>query len=106
MRILTRTFSDVGRETLRGYGHEVIFDPGLSAGTLPESLAKLHPEVLVVRSTEVTDKALAASSELSLVIRAGAGVNTIDLESASRRGIFVTNCPGQNSIAVAELVFG
>ncbi len=107
MRILIADkFSDDGREVLRGFGHEVIFDPGLTAGTLPEALARLHPEVLVVRSTEVTDSALAASSELSLVIRAGAGVNTIDLESASRRGIFVTNCPGQNAIAVAELAFG
>jgi D-3-phosphoglycerate dehydrogenase len=107
MRILIADkFSEVGRETLRGYGHEVIFDPGLTAAALPEALARLHPEVLVVRSTEVTDAALAASSELSLVIRAGAGVNTIDLGSASRRGIFVTNCPGQNAIAVAELAFG
>jgi D-3-phosphoglycerate dehydrogenase len=102
MRILIADkFSDVGREALRGFGHEVIFDPGLSSGTLPEALARVHPEVLVVRSTEVSDATLAASSELSLVIRAGAGVNTIDLESASRRGIFVTNCPGQNAIAVA-----
>lgn len=107
MRILIADkFSDVGRESLRGFGHEVIYDPGLNAGALPESLGRLHPEVLVVRSTEVTDAALAASSELSLVIRAGAGVNTIDLDSASRRGIFVTNCPGQNAIAVAELAFG
>jgi D-3-phosphoglycerate dehydrogenase len=107
MRILIADkFSDVGRESLRRLGHEVIFDPGLSAGALPEALTRLRPEVLVVRSTEVSDAALAASSELSLVIRAGAGVNTIDLESASRRGIFVTNCPGQNAIAVAELAFG
>jgi D-3-phosphoglycerate dehydrogenase len=107
MRILIADkFSDVGRESLRGFGHEVIYDPGLNAGALPEALSRLRPEILVVRSTEVSDAALQASSELSLVIRAGAGVNTIDLESASRRGIFVTNCPGQNAIAVAELAFG
>ncbi len=106
MRILIADkFSDDGRESLRGFGHEVIYDPGLAAGTLPEALSRLRPEILIVRSTEVTDAALAASAALSLVIRAGAGVNTIDLESASRRGIFVTNCPGQNAIAVAELAF-
>lgn len=106
MRILIADkFSDTGREAIRGLGHEVIYDPGLGAGDLPEALARLRPEVLVVRSTEVDDAALAASADLSLVIRAGAGVNTIDLESASRRGIFVTNCPGQNAIAVAELAF-
>ena len=39
-------------------------------------------------------------------MRAGAGVNTIDVAAASRRGIYVSNCPGRNSIAVAELAFG
>ena len=43
---------------------------------------------------------------LKLVVRAGAGYNTIDVAAASRRGIYVSNCPGKNSIAVAELAFG
>lgn len=107
MRILIADkFSAVGQEALRGLGHELIFDPGLGAGDLPDALGKQRPEVLVVRSTKVSDAALAAAGELSLVVRAGAGVNTIDLESASRRGIFVANCPGKNAIAVAELAFG
>jgi D-3-phosphoglycerate dehydrogenase len=107
MRILIADkFSAIGQEALRGLGHEVIFDPGLGAGDLPDALDRQRPEVLVVRSTKVTDAALAAADELSLVIRAGAGVNTIDLESASRRGVFVANCPGKNAIAVAELAFG
>ena len=46
------------------------------------------------------------AGHLSLVIRAGAGYNTIDVETASARGIYVANCPGKNSIAVAELAFG
>src|SRR5205814_9581219 len=46
------------------------------------------------------------NASLSLVVRAGAGVNTIDVAAASRRGIYVSNCPGKNAIAVAELAFG
>jgi D-3-phosphoglycerate dehydrogenase / 2-oxoglutarate reductase len=107
MRILIADkFSPTGQQTLRALGHEVIFEPSLGAGDLPAMLTQKRPDVLVVRSTEVTDAAFAAGSELSLVIRAGAGVNTIDLESASRRGVFVANCPGKNAIAVTELAFG
>jgi D-3-phosphoglycerate dehydrogenase len=58
-----------------------------------------------VRSTEVTQAAIEAADALTLIVRAGAGVNTIDRGAASRRGIFVANCPGKNAIAVAELVF-
>ena len=47
-----------------------------------------------------------AAGALKLVVRAGAGYNTIDVAAASRRGIYVSNCPGKNSIAVAELAFG
>jgi D-3-phosphoglycerate dehydrogenase len=46
------------------------------------------------------------AAALSLVVRAGAGFNTIDVKAASSRGIYVSNCPGKNSIAVAELAFG
>ena len=63
-------------------------------------------EVLIVRSKRVQAAAIAAAPQLSLIIRAGAGVNTIDLTEASRRGIFVANCPGKNTDAVAELVLG
>lgn len=77
--------------------------PDLKAGDLPEALARTRAGILVVRSTEVTRAALAASPALSLVIRAGAGVNTIDLAAASELGIYVANCPGKNAVAVAEL---
>jgi len=62
--------------------------------------------VLVVRGTEVKAPAIAAGDALTLVIRAGAGVNTIDVKAASARGVFVANCPGKNAIAVAELTMG
>ena len=61
--------------------------------------------MLVVRSTQVTEAMLDAGA-LALVVRAGAGVNTIDLAGASRRGIYVSNCPGKNAVAVAELTMG
>lgn len=63
-------------------------------------------DVLVVRSTEVPAAAIAAGAKLSLIIRAGAGVNNIDMKAANARGIYVSNCPGKNSVAVAELTMG
>ena len=68
-------------------------------------MEQFRPDVLVVRSTKVPEAVLAAGA-LKLVVRAGAGYNTIDVAAASRRGIYVSNCPGKNSIAVAELAFG
>ena len=50
-------------------------------------------------------KRCSTARSLSLIVRAGAGVNTIDVAAASRRGIYVSNCPGKNAIAVAELTF-
>jgi len=64
------------------------------------------PQVLVVRSTKVTADMMQACSALELIVRAGAGYDTIDVEAASDRGIFVTNCPGKNASAVAELTLG
>jgi D-3-phosphoglycerate dehydrogenase len=54
----------------------------------------------------VNAAALAAGPGLALVIRAGAGIDNIDVAAASRLGVFVSNCPGKNSIAVAELILG
>jgi len=91
---------------LRDIGAEVEFHPALSGATLTTQLATLDPEVLVVRSTKVTAADIEAAPRLSLVIRAGAGVNTIDLDAASARGVYVANCPGKNAAAVAELTIG
>jgi D-3-phosphoglycerate dehydrogenase len=71
---------------------------------LVSAIATARPDVLVVRSTKVTEPMLDAGS-IKLVVRAGAGYNTIDVAAASKRGIYVSNCPGKNSIAVAELAF-
>jgi len=90
-------------ERFRQLGCEVTYNPNVKAGDLPGVIA--GHKVLIVRGKEVTAATLKAADQLALVLRAGAGVNTIDVKTASSLGIFVTNCPGKNSIAVAELVF-
>ncbi|HEX5854576.1 MAG TPA: NAD(P)-dependent oxidoreductase, partial [Thermoanaerobaculia bacterium] len=67
--------------------------------------AETDAEALVVRSTKVGVAEMEGASGLALIVRAGAGVNTIDLQAASARAIAVSNCPGKNSIAVAELAW-
>ena len=91
-------------KNLEALGCEVVSNPDLSAETLVDAITDF--EVLVVRSTKVSAAVIEASKALSLIIRAGAGVNTIDLAAASKRGIHVTNCPGKNTEAVAELAIG
>lgn len=91
-------------QRLQGLGCEVTYQPGAKAEELPKLIGPY--KALVVRSKQVTAETLKASSQLALVLRAGAGVNTIDVKTASSRGVFVSNCPGKNSVAVAELMFG
>lgn len=88
---------------LQALGCQVRYEPDLKADALPAALGTA--KILMVRSKQVSAATLTASDRLALVLRAGAGVNTIDVKAASARGIFVSNCPGKNSIAVAELVF-
>ena len=82
----------------------MIYQPDLKDDALTAAIRDAGADVLVVRSTAVTAPMLEAGS-LSLVVRAGAGYNTIDVATASKRGIYVSNCPGRNAIAVAELAF-
>ena len=103
--LIADTFEQSGLNAIAADGCEVIYRPELEGETLAEALASTRADVLVVRSTEVTD-AMLDSGSLSLIVRAGAGVNTIDVAAASRRGIYVSNCPGRNAIAVAELTVG
>ncbi len=102
--LIADKLSDQTRKALTGSGLEVEFAPDLTADQLPAQIAGTN--VLVVRSTKVTAATIDAADELSLIVRAGAGVNTIDVAAASARGIYVTNCPGMNSDAVAELAIG
>ena len=91
-------------ERLRGDGHECELAPALTGDDLPSALAGF--EALVVRSTRVGAAALEAADSLKLVVRAGAGTNTIDTARARELAIDVCNVPGANALAVAELTLG
>ena len=93
-------------DRLEAAGCAVTTMPGIKDAALSEALAQVNPAVLVVRSTKVGRDQLEAGRDLSLIVRAGAGVNTIDVHTASGRGVYISNCPGKNAIAVAELTFG
>jgi len=99
-------FEESGLAGLRTLGCEVLYEPKLEGDALGERLVSSRAEVLVVRSTKVTAKEIEMAPALALIVRAGAGVNTIDLAAASARAIAVSNCPGKNSVAVAELAWG
>lgn len=103
--LIADKFPESGQADLKQAGLEVVYDPDAKDDSLTAAIKSSGADVLVVRSTKVTAEMLEAG-RLSLVIRAGAGYNTIDVKTASARGIYVTNCPGKNSIAVAELAFG
>src|SRR6188474_640847 len=98
-------FEQAGIDGLKTAGCEVFHDPQLADATLVEALRHTRADVLVVRSTKVTALMMDAGP-LALIVRAGAGYNTIDVKAASARGIYVSNCPGRNAVAVAELAFG
>jgi D-3-phosphoglycerate dehydrogenase len=99
-------FETVGIDGLKDLGCDVVLRPEVTAEDLAGVIREVNPKVLVVRGKKVGEAALSSGPALSLVIRAGAGIDTIDVAAASRLGIFVSNCPGKNSIAVAELVLG
>src|SRR5918992_1385429 len=105
MRVLIADkFEQSGRDGLDAAGCEFSYQPDVKDDTLVEAIRSYAPDVLVVRSTKVTEPMLDAGA-LKLIVRAGAGYNTIDVAAASRRGVYVSNCPGKNSVAVAELAF-
>ncbi len=91
-------------EELRALPISVDYEPDLTSEQLEAKIGGVG--ILIVRSTEVTASAIEAARELNLIVRAGASYATIDVRAASRRGIYVANCPGKNAAAVAELVFG
>lgn len=98
-------FERSGLDGLRALGCEVTYQPDAKDNALVDAVRTTGASVLVVRSTKVTEAVLDAGA-LALIVRAGAGVNTIDVAGASKRGIYVSNCPGKNAVAVAELAFG
>ena len=102
--LIADKFEQSGIDGLKAAGCEVVYQPDLKDAALAQALRETGADVLVVRGTNVTAPMLEAGA-LSLVVRAGAGYNTIDVATASRRGIYVSNCPGKNAIAVAELAW-
>ncbi len=106
MRVLVAdAFERSGLEGLRAAGCDVVHGAALEGDTLVAALAETRADVLVVRSTKVT-AAMMDRGALALIVRAGAGYNTIDVAAASARGIYISNCPGRNAVAVAELTLG
>jgi D-3-phosphoglycerate dehydrogenase len=104
--LIADKFEKVGVDGLKELGCDVVSKPELKAEDLPQALREIDPRILIVRSTKVTGDALKSGANLGLVVRAGAGIDNIDMATASSLGIFVSNCPGKNSIAVAELIMG
>jgi D-3-phosphoglycerate dehydrogenase len=98
-------FDAAGIESLTDLGCQTHSNPDITAATLADAVREHDPDILIVRSTKVHEPVFQAAGKLSLVIRAGAGYDTIDVAAASAQGVFVANCPGRNSIAVAELAW-
>lgn len=90
---------------LKGAGHEVVL---LEKYTEKSQLldAVKDADAMIVRSDKITPEVLDAARQLKIVVRAGAGYDSIDTAYAKEKGVVVENTPGQNSNAVAELVFG
>lgn len=102
--LIADSFPDSHQKLLLNQGHQITFEPTLDADSLVSIIA--NHEILIVRSTAVSAATLEAGSSLKLVIRAGAGTNTIDTPSATELNIRVCNVPGANAVAVAELTMG
>jgi len=91
-----------GVQILRDAGFDVVEQAGLSPDALREALAGCHG--LVIRSgTQVTAEALEGAEALQVIGRAGAGVDNVDVQAATRRGIVVMNTPGGNAVSACEL---
>ncbi len=104
--LIADKFEASGIERLKAGGFDVISEPDTGVDQMQQALQAHDPNILIVRGTQVTAEAIRAANQLSLIVRAGAGCDSIDVAEASRRGVFVANCPGKNSIAVAELTWG
>jgi D-3-phosphoglycerate dehydrogenase len=99
--LVTEKIADGGLDALRAAGHDVDEQLGLSPEALLDAIVGAH--ALIVRSsTQVTAEVLAAGADLVIVGRAGLGVDNIDVEAATTRGVMVANAPGTNALSTAE----
>jgi D-3-phosphoglycerate dehydrogenase / 2-oxoglutarate reductase len=97
-------FPDKYIQQMKDLDLEVIYNPKLGEKDLPKAAQDV--DIVVVRSTVVNEETINNSKKLNLIIRAGSGVNNINIAAANKKGIYVTNCPGMNAVAVAELAIG
>jgi D-3-phosphoglycerate dehydrogenase / 2-oxoglutarate reductase len=104
--LIADKFESFGIDELKKMGCEVTSNPELKEAALTAALKDLKPAVLIVRSTKVNADMIGATDALKVILRAGSGVNTIDVKAATARSVKVANCPGLNSTAVAELTIG
>lgn len=102
--LIADKFPDQYIQKLKDAEIDVIYSPKLGENDLPEAAKEV--DCLVVRSTIVNVATIESAQNLNLIVRAGAGVNNIDIKAANKKGVYVSNCPGKNSIAVAELAIG
>ena len=98
-------FEQSGLDGIQSLGVQLDYQPDLKDEALRDAVHSGETEILVVRSTKVPANVI-EGSKLKLIIRAGAGYNTIDVDAATASGVYVANCPGKNAAAVAELAFG
>ena len=99
--LVSEELAEGGLNKLRTAGHEVDVQVGLSPEQLHTAIKGAH--ALIVRSaTQVDDALLAAADELMVVGRAGVGLDNVDVESATRRGVMVANAPESNIVSAAE----
>jgi len=97
-------FPDKYIQQMKDLDLEVIYNAKLGEKDLPEAAKDV--DIVIVRSTVVNEDTINKSKKLNLIIRAGSGVNNINIAAANKKGIYVTNCPGMNAVAVAELAMG
>jgi D-3-phosphoglycerate dehydrogenase / 2-oxoglutarate reductase len=99
--LVTEEIADGGLDRLRAAGHTVDVAVGLEPAQLLDRVAGAH--ALIIRSaTQVTDEVLAAATEMMVVGRAGIGLDNVDVEAATRRGVMVVNAPQSNVVSAAE----
>jgi len=97
-------FPDKYIQKMKDLDLDVIYEPKLGEKELPQAAKEV--DILIVRSTKVNEETITSSKTLNLIIRAGSGVNNINIQAANKKGIYVANCPGMNAVAVAELAIG
>ena len=97
-------FPDKYIQQMKDLDLAVSYQPKLGEKDLPEAAKDV--DILIVRSTVVNEDTINNSQKLNLIVRAGSGVNNIAIPAANKKGVYVTNCPGMNAVAVAELAFG